>query len=78
MAQTIAEALIQEGREEGREEGRLDVLLRLVGRTAGPVDDATRARFQALGAERLLELAEATLAFTSRADLERWLTDHGV
>ena len=66
------------GREEGREAGRLDVLLRLVRRSAGPVDDATMARLQALGADALLELADATLAFTGRADLERWLTDHGV
>ncbi len=54
------------------------MILRLVRRSAGPVDDATMARLQALGADALLELADATLAFTGRADLERWLIDHGV
>lgn len=67
-----------EGRAEGREEGRLDILSHQLSRIVGPVDDATVSRLQALSADALLDLADATLSFTSHAELDRWLTDHGV
>jgi hypothetical protein len=67
----------EEGRAEGREEGRLDVLLPLLSRTVGPIDEATRSRIQALDADALPDLASASFVFTDRADLDRWLTEHG-
>lgn len=77
MAQVMS-YIERKGWRRGREEGRLDVLLPLLSRTVGPIGEATKSRIQALNADALLELAGASFEFAGMADLERWLTDHGV
>jgi hypothetical protein len=69
---------LEEGRVVGLEEGRLDVLLHVLGRIVGPINEVTTSRIQALGADALLELADAAFAFNDRADLDRWLSERGV
>jgi predicted transposase YdaD len=47
-----------EGREEGRREGEAALLLRLLQRKFGPLDEDVRARVRAADPELLLEWAE--------------------
>jgi predicted transposase YdaD len=62
----------REGREEGREEGRKELLLRLLEHKFGVADEGTIARIEALKAAQLLELYDAALDFTDRAEMDRW------
>ena len=52
------------------------VLLRLLTRRCGPLNEATTARIQALPLEQLEALAEALLDFQGPDDLEAWLSSH--
>lgn len=63
----------QEGREEGRQEGELAVIMRLVHRLIGEIDLDLEMRICQLPVERLEDLAEALLDFTSLEDLVNWL-----
>ncbi|MFM6590033.1 MAG: DUF2887 domain-containing protein, partial [Microcystis panniformis] len=67
----------EEGRQEGRLEGRLEgesaLILRLLQRRFGAVDEVLAARIQALEIEQLESLAEALLDFTALNDLVLWL-----
>jgi len=65
----------QEGRQEGWQEGQLALIKRLLDRQVGPLDAAMERQVNRLSRERLGELAEALLRFTSAEDLRRWLAD---
>ena len=62
-----------EGRLEGRLEGESALILRLLQRRFGAVDEVLTARIQALEIEQLESLAEALLDFTALNDLVLWL-----
>ncbi|MFN6233720.1 Rpn family recombination-promoting nuclease/putative transposase [Microcystis sp.] len=62
-----------EGRLEGRLEGESALILRLLQRRFGAVDEVLAARIQALEIEQLESLAEALLDFTTLNDLVLWL-----
>lgn len=61
------------GRAEGRIEGQRDLVLRLLRRKVGSLDEAVAARVVSLAPEALLTLSEALLDFTDQSDLAAWL-----
>jgi len=67
----------QEGKEEGEQEGRKEearsLILRLLGRRLGKLEQKTIARVERLSLQKLEELAEALLDFSKIEDLESWL-----
>jgi flagellar biosynthesis/type III secretory pathway protein FliH len=65
---------LQQGRQEGRQEGQAAVLLRLLERRWGGVDDDVRAAVGALSPERLEALADGLLDFGSVDEVKRWLS----
>jgi predicted transposase YdaD len=67
-----------EGRLEGRLEGESALILRLLQRRFGAVDEVLAARIQALEIEQLESLAEALLDFTTLNDLVLWLNRYGL
>ena len=72
IAAATARAL-QQGRQEGRHEGQAALVLRLLERRLGSLDDVDRAAVLALPAERIESLAEAVLDFASAGDLRAWI-----
>lgn len=64
---------LQEGRQEGRQEGELALILRLLTRRIGPVDDGLKSQIEQLSTTSLEGLGEALLDFSSSLDLEDWL-----
>jgi len=72
----------REGREEGRiqglEEGRqgmASLVIRLLNRRVGMIEEAVVEKVRNLQPEQLENLGEALLDFTNTADLERWLRE---
>ncbi|GEA27540.1 hypothetical protein MiAbW_02106 [Microcystis aeruginosa NIES-4325] len=63
----------REAKEEGRLEGESALILRLLQRRFGAVDEVLAARIQSLEIEQLESLAEALLDFTTLNDLVLWL-----
>lgn len=63
----------EEGRQEGRREERQNLTLRQLRKRVGELDETTQMRIKDLPSERLEDLAEALLDFTSMADLQNWL-----
>lgn len=63
----------EEGRLEGRLEGESALILRLLQRRFGAVDEVLAAQIQSLEIEQLESLAEALLDFTALNDLVLWL-----
>lgn len=63
----------REAKEEGRLEGESALILRLLQRRFGAVDEMLAARIQSLEIEQLESLAEALLDFTTLNDLVLWL-----
>ncbi|NCR53618.1 MAG: Rpn family recombination-promoting nuclease/putative transposase [Microcystis aeruginosa L211-07] len=63
----------REAKEEGRQEGESALILRLLQRRFGAVDEVLAARIQSLEIEQLESLAEALLDFTALNDLVLWL-----
>jgi predicted transposase YdaD len=65
----------QEGLQEGlQKEKRL--IIRLLNRRIGEIDSLLIQKVQELTVEKLEELGEALLDFTSVTDLETWLEDN--
>ncbi|NJN39291.1 MAG: Rpn family recombination-promoting nuclease/putative transposase [Acaryochloridaceae cyanobacterium CSU_3_4] len=65
----------EEGREEGREEGEKSLILRLLMKKLGPLDEVTRDRISTLPFDQLERLGEALLDFSTVSDLEAWLSE---
>ena len=63
----------QEGRQEGLQQGESALILRLLKRRIGSVDEALAARIQGLAIEQLEALGDALLDFTELNDLVLWL-----
>lgn len=66
----------EEGREEGREEGlerERSLVMRLLTRRVGELPQEVRQRIEALSIEKLENLGEALLDFSSLADLQACL-----
>jgi predicted transposase/invertase (TIGR01784 family) len=66
-----------EGRDEGRVEGRTEeaqsLILRLLARQIGPLDQATESQIRSLSLSQLEELGEALLDFSQLSELKSWL-----
>ena len=63
----------REAKEEGRQEGESALILRLLKRRIGSVDEALASQIQGLAIEQLEALGEALLDFTELNDLVLWL-----
>lgn len=79
MCESVTYQLIlEEGREEGRElalQRERSLLLRLLTKKVGALDEPMRDRISSLSIEQLEALGEALLDFTAVADLEAWRTE---
>jgi predicted transposase YdaD len=64
-----------QGRIEGRQEGIASVVIRLLNRRIGFIEQAVVEKVQSLQPEQLENLSEALLDFSNPADLERWLRE---
>lgn len=64
-------------RAEGQVEERRAVVLRQLNRKVGPLSEEVQTRVAALSSERMLELTDALLDFTTQTDLVAWLDRHG-
>jgi len=62
-----------EDRQEGRQTEARTLILRLLKRRFGPLTSEREARITALPLERIEDLGEALLDFTTSADLDVWL-----
>jgi hypothetical protein len=76
----IVTSWMEEGLEKGREEGQHQeasvLVLRLLRKLLGGLDETSEARIQALSTARLEELGEALLDFSGPDDLADWLQEH--
>jgi predicted transposase YdaD len=61
------------GRQEGRQEGEVQLVLRLLTRRLGGLDDTLEQRIRQLSVEQLETLAEELLDFSRVEELESWL-----
>ena len=68
--------LVNSWMEEGMERGERRLLMRQLRKQLGAIDDAAVARIETLPTERLEELGEALLGYTSHTDLDHWLQSH--
>ncbi len=67
---------IRKGLEEGIHHGKQAVVLRLLHKRLGELDEAVESRVRGLSADGLEELAEALLDFREPFDLTTWLDGH--
>ncbi|MDM3844333.1 MAG: DUF4351 domain-containing protein [Aphanizomenon gracile PMC638.10] len=65
--------LYQQDRELAKQEGEQRLIIRLLNRRVGEIDSLLIQKVQELTVEKLEELGEALLDFTSVTDLETWL-----
>jgi hypothetical protein len=65
-----------EGRLEGRLEGEQNLILRLINRRIGEINETLIEKVKKLSIEQLEKLGEALLDFSNVADLETWLNQH--
>lgn len=80
----IYQEILQEGRQEGLQEGRQEglqqeafaLIVRLLTRKFGTIDEGIRSQISTLPVSLLEDLAEALLDFNSIADLPIWLETH--
>ncbi|MEH1969043.1 DUF4351 domain-containing protein [Nostoc sp.] len=76
------EPLYQRDREqaiqEGNKQGEQRLVLRLLNRRIGEIDTSLIERIQGLSLEKLENLGEALLDFSSVADLETWLNQQSI
>lgn len=66
-------ALISSWEQRGIEQGKVEMALRLLRRRFGILDTSILEQIDRLSIAQLDDLAEATLHFSSPADLEAWL-----
>jgi predicted transposase YdaD len=69
----IYQDILEEGRQEGRQEEGVNLVLRLLTRRFGKLDEQTKSRIAALPLPLLEDLGEALLDFSQAADLDTWL-----
>lgn len=68
--------LYQQDRELAKQEGEQRLIIRLLNRRVGEIDSLLIQKVQQLSVEKLEELGEALLDFTSITDLETWLKNY--
>ncbi|HEY9809797.1 MAG TPA: DUF4351 domain-containing protein [Halomicronema sp.] len=75
--QSILEEGLQQGLQEGRQEGKqqeaASLIIRLLSRRLGAVDEALQKQIEGLSLTTLENLAEALLDFSQKSDLITWL-----
>lgn len=67
---------LEQGLEQGRREGEIALATRLLERKIGELPASVKQEISQLKLERLEELGEALLDFSSLAELESWLQAH--
>ena len=67
---------LEKGRKEGLEKGQRVLVLRQLRKRLGALDERAESHIEALSTERLEELGEALLDFSSPDDLAVWLQEH--
>jgi hypothetical protein len=72
----IERRAIQRGLQQGLGQGAASIVLRLLKRRLGELKPSVVARIEAMPLEKLEQLSEALLDFTSIKDLNSWLRDH--
>jgi hypothetical protein len=70
--------LYQQDRELAKQEGEQRLIIRLLNRRIGEIDSLLIQKIQELSVEKLEELGEALLDFTSVTDLETWLEHNSI
>lgn len=70
--------LYQQDRELAKQEGEQRLIIRLLNRRVGEIDSLLIQKIQELSIEKLEELGEALLDFTSVTDLETWLEHNSI
>lgn len=68
--------ILREAKEEGGHEKALAIVLRLLARRVGKLDEQVKGRVQQLSNSQLEDLSEALLDFVALADLLAWLESH--
>jgi predicted transposase YdaD len=63
----------EQAKQEGREEGEQHLIIRLLNRRVGEINESLIERIKGLSIEQLENLGEALLDFSNVADLETWL-----
>ena len=63
------------GEVRGEEKKALSIVLRLLNRRIGLLDEASEAKVRELSVNQLDELSEELLDFSAPADLDRWLNN---
>ena len=71
--QEIQQESLQQGLQQGRQEEGIKLLLRLISRRFGALPPDRCVQISALSIDRLEELGEALLEFTTIDDLYAWL-----
>jgi hypothetical protein len=64
---------IQQGEQRGLQKGEQKLIIRQLNRRIGEIESSLIQKIKELSVEKLEELGEALLDFTSVADLETWL-----
>lgn len=74
--QFVNSRILREDKEEGGREKALAIVLRLLVRRVGTLDEQVKGRVQQLSNPQLEDLSEALLDFVALADLLAWLEAH--
>jgi predicted transposase YdaD len=74
--QAIIQKGVQQGKQEGKQEEARSLVLRLLTRRFGAVDQELQEQIGTLSVAQLEELGEALLDFQTVTDLVVWLDEH--
>jgi hypothetical protein len=72
----IVTSWMEEGVQKGLQQEAQLLVLRLLRKRLGGLDEATETRIQAMSTEQLEELGEALLDFSGPDDFAVWLQEH--
>ena len=67
---------IEKGLEKGLEQGRIGIIMLLLERLVGPVNETAREAIERLDARLQPQLAQDLLSFKHPDDLHAWLAQH--
>lgn len=69
----IYQDILQEGLQQGLQQGEVALVLRLLQKRIGPLDQTLESQIRSLSIEQLEALGEALLDFTQPDNLTHWL-----
>lgn len=72
----IYQDILQQGLQQGRQEGEFALVLRLLQRRIGPLNEQIESRLRTLSTAQLELLGEALLDFTQLEELINWLQNN--